>query len=51
MHLEVVFFLFSVDFGRTWKNISSLVNNHSFLKDDGLQRNTHDPKWVGIMFL
>ena len=36
----------SQDAGRTWSNISSRVNDAVFRKNDGLQRNPHDPKWV-----
>ncbi|GFN84347.1 sortilin-like [Plakobranchus ocellatus] len=33
----------SPDHGRSWKNITDRVNNQVFRKNDGLQRNPHDP--------
>ncbi|XP_025108123.1 sortilin-like [Pomacea canaliculata] len=39
----------STDHGRTWKNINDHVDNATFRKADGLQRNPHNPKWVYLI--
>lgn len=39
----------STDHGRTWADISSKVDNKVFRKDDGLQRNPHDPSYVYLV--
>ncbi|RUS78233.1 hypothetical protein EGW08_014002, partial [Elysia chlorotica] len=39
----------STNHGRNWTNINNLVKNKVFRKNDGLQRNPHDPKLVYLI--
>lgn len=50
MSLIIVSFLFSVDQGQTFENISDLVENAIIRKNNGLQRNPHDSYSVSTCF-